>query len=68
MQTSQMTQFASGNGIAIVKCPHPDCDHKGTFISRVHCRIHHQIERDEMFKKYGEPIKVKLNYALRRGS
>lgn len=41
-----------------VKCPFPECTHVGEIITKVHCRMKHNMERDEMFKKYGEPKTV----------
>lgn len=42
-------------------CPHPDCDHIGDLITKVHCRMHHGMERDELFEKYGKPEGVYMN-------
>lgn len=38
-----------------VMCPVPDCGHIGSFISKIHCRMHHGMEREEVYKKYGIP-------------
>ena len=37
------------------KCPHPECGYVTEFISKIHCRSVHGMERDEMFQKYGDP-------------
>lgn len=44
-----------------VSCPHPDCDHVGELITKVHCRMHHNMERDELIGTYGQPQPVELN-------
>lgn len=38
-----------------VRCPYPDCSHSGLLITKVHCRMHHNMEREEVFALYGEP-------------
>jgi len=43
------------------KCPHPDCDHIGDLITKAHCELHHEMDRDELFKKYGQPKEVRFN-------
>lgn len=62
-QSSATTQFGSGNGIALVQCPHPQCGHQGTLITKVHCRMYHQMEREELFNQFGNPTRVILSYA-----
>lgn len=53
------------------RCPYPNCDHIGLIITKVHCRTHHNMEREELFKKYGYPepieydqLKAKLNKSM----
>ena len=46
-----------------VLCPVPDCGHVGSFISKVHCRRVHGMEREEVGEKYGYPKEI-----TRRGS
>lgn len=60
--SSTTTQFASGNGVGLLKCPHPECGHYNTIITKVHCRMHHQMEREELFAQYGQPTRIHLNY------
>lgn len=38
-----------------VLCPVPGCGHVGSFISKIHCRLEHGIEREEVGEKYGYP-------------
>lgn len=40
------------------KCPHPECNHIGLTITKVHCRDAHHMEKEDIFRKYGEPKKV----------
>lgn len=40
----------------MIKCPFPDCGHRAEVITKVHCRNEHNMEREELFKKYGKPI------------
>lgn len=44
----------------VLKCPVPGCDHVGGVITKAHCRMHHGMERDEVKKKYGMPMKVEF--------
>ena len=41
-----------------LRCPVPGCTHKAEIITKAHCRIEHDMERDEVKKKYGMPIIV----------
>jgi len=38
-----------------VKCPVEGCKHFGIVITKAHCRIEHQMSREEVRKKYGFP-------------
>lgn len=38
-----------------VLCPVPDCGHTGSFISKVHCRLNHGMEREEIEELHGLP-------------
>ncbi|GEK30303.1 hypothetical protein KZO01_06120 [Kurthia zopfii] len=60
--SSAHTQFASGNGVGLMRCPYPNCGHSNTIITKVHCRMHHQMEREVLFEQYGKPTRVLLNY------
>lgn len=42
------------------KCPFPGCNHRGRMITKVHCRTH-GMERDELFKAFGEPELLEYN-------
>ncbi|WP_370041776.1 hypothetical protein [Lysinibacillus sp. RC79] len=45
-----------------IKCPVEDCNHIGIIITTAHCRLAHNMTREEVRKKYGLPISVsKLN-------
>lgn len=41
-----------------VMCPVPGCGHIGSFISKIHCRLEHGMEREEVHEKYGIPKSV----------
>ncbi|PEL12684.1 hypothetical protein [Bacillus sp. AFS017336] len=36
-------------------CLYPGCGYKADFISKIHCRINHAMEREEIEKKYSNP-------------
>lgn len=39
-------------------CPYPGCGYRSDyFISKTHCKANHQMSREEIFKKYGQPAK-----------
>ncbi|PEJ56081.1 hypothetical protein CN692_19155 [Bacillus sp. AFS002410] len=40
-------------------CLYPGCGYKADFISKAHCRSVHEMEREEIEKKYGKSIGVK---------
>jgi len=48
--------FAGTN--AALKCPVEGCKHVGEVITKAHCRIAHNMERNEVSKKYGMPTIV----------
>ena len=41
------------------KCTYPGCGYIGNFISKTHCKLVHQMDREELFEKYGHPNKYK---------
>lgn len=41
-----------------VKCPYPNCGHTADFITNNHCTSAHNIERKELFGRFGKPIGV----------
>lgn len=41
-----------------LKCPVQGCTHTGDIITKLHCRTAHNMEREEVKKKYGMPIIV----------
>ncbi|WP_369379251.1 hypothetical protein [Lysinibacillus fusiformis] len=43
---------------AYIKCPVPNCNHTGIVITKAHCRIVHDMTREEVRKKYGFPENV----------
>lgn len=47
-----------GDGNAILRCPVPGCDHTGSIITKVHCRLTHEMEREEIKKLHGMPFKI----------
>jgi len=53
-------QSWSSKGDELVKCPVDGCDHVGIIITKAHCRLEHNMTRDEVKKKYGFPKRVIL--------
>jgi len=49
------------------RCPHPNCCHIGTFISKSHCKVAHQMNREELFNQYGKPKRVSDPYSVVMG-
>lgn len=47
-----------------VRCPVPGCSHIGSFISKIHCRMHHDMEREEVHDLYGIPEPVGRGWAF----
>lgn len=55
-------------GDELVKCPVPGCGHIGIIITKVHCRMTHDMTRDEVGKQYGVPTRIitlKQNQTMR---
>lgn len=48
----------------LVLCPVPDCGHIGSFISKIHCRLEHDMERDEVQEKYGLPTQLGTRWQI----
>lgn len=44
-------------------CTFPGCGYKADFISKIHCRLQHDMEREEIYKKYGKKTDLKNNRA-----
>ncbi len=44
-------------------CKYPGCGYKADFISKVHCRLNHGMEREEIEAKFGSDSRVKNNRA-----
>ncbi|MET4560783.1 hypothetical protein ABIA69_001927 [Lysinibacillus parviboronicapiens] len=55
-----MDEKSSWNSIGdeLVKCPVDGCDHIGHIITKVHCRMAHNMTRGEVRKKYGMPTRL----------
>lgn len=53
MKTGEV--WSSKSFESMVVCPVPGCNHKGQIITKVHCRLVHGMEREEIGKKYGLP-------------
>ncbi|MGE7672953.1 hypothetical protein ACQKMV_05115 [Lysinibacillus sp. NPDC094403] len=45
-------------GNEFVKCPVDNCGHIGTIITKTHCKLVHNMTRDEVRKRYGMPKRV----------
>jgi len=41
-----------------VRCPYPSCGHTADFITNDHCRKAHDMERKELFGRYGKPQRI----------
>jgi len=50
----------SSKGDELVRCPVDGCGHVGLIITKVHCKLEHNMTRDEVKKKYGFPKRVIL--------
>lgn len=48
----------SSKGNELLKCPVESCNHIGQVITKVHCKLEHDMTRDEVKKKYGFPKRV----------
>lgn len=59
MKTGEVWSAPVGESFLV--CPVPDCKHIAPIITKVHCRMHHNMEREEIEKKYGGPRIVKMN-------
>jgi len=44
-------------------CKYPGCGYKADFISKIHCRINHGMEREEIEKAFGQGTELKNNRA-----
>jgi hypothetical protein len=44
-----------------LKCPHPECGHICDILTKAHVRMEHDMERDELFELYGEPIQLRVD-------
>lgn len=44
-----------------VRCPYPNCGHTGDVITALHCRTAHNMERKELYGKYGQPEAVRFS-------
>jgi hypothetical protein len=50
-----------------VVCPHPDCNHVCDIVTKHHVRTFHQMEREDLFEKYGRPERVQYdNFRLKK--
>ncbi|GKV66730.1 MULTISPECIES: hypothetical protein [unclassified Sporosarcina] len=54
-----------GPGISSLRCPYPECGHMAQIITKAHCRINHDMEREEIAEKYGYPVTVKMRPAFK---
>ena len=48
----------SSDSSSYVQCAFPGCGHQGEIITKLHCRINHGMERDEITRLYGMPTIV----------
>lgn len=68
MQTGKQTNGWHGAGTGLLKCPVPNCGHSAKIITKVHCRLEHGLERDEVEKRYGMPSKVMSKQPFKGGN
>ncbi|MEQ6355937.1 hypothetical protein ABNX05_15005 [Lysinibacillus sp. M3] len=47
--------FWSAKQGALIQCPVKECNHIGIVITKAHCRLVHDMTREEVRKKYGFP-------------
>ena len=38
-----------------LQCPVPDCGHTGTIITKIHCRMAHDLTREQVGQSFGFP-------------
>lgn len=53
MRIDDTSWYAIGN--QEVECPFPGCNHVANIITKAHCRIVHNMEREEVGRLYGAP-------------
>lgn len=48
----------------LLRCPVEGCTHTGEIITKAHCRMAHNMTRDEVKKQYGMPVIVEGKGAI----
>lgn len=59
-----------GRNGAQLKCPVTGCDHVGSIITKAHCRLAHDMDREEVGRLYGMPVKIpkkNIGWDIKRG-
>lgn len=46
------------------KCPYPKCNHVCDVFTSNHCESVHGMNKNDLVKKYGEPILLRQNFNL----
>lgn len=64
MANNDKTHPFYGKQNNLVRCPVPDCGHIGSFISKIHCRDAHGMEREEVQELYGLPTQLGTRWEL----
>lgn len=64
MRTGEVWSTKSFEKVLI--CPVPGCGHQGGVITKVHCRMVHGMEREEIAKLYGLPHQKRVKNSLKR--
>ena len=54
----QRSQGFHGQGGELVQCSVEGCQHIGEVITAAHCRIVHEMTREEVEKKFGKPYRI----------
>lgn len=49
-----------------IKCPVEGCKHFGIIITKAHCRVEHQMSREEVRRKYGLPKSFSFSKSNRK--
>ncbi len=58
-QSEEEKFWYAPQGLRVI-CPVPGCGHIGSLISKVHCRMHHNMERHEVGERYGKPKSIRV--------
>lgn len=60
-KVSRSNSWYSHGVNTVLRCPVPNCGHTAGIITKVHCRLNHGMEREEVKKRYGMPFNVTVD-------